>query len=96
MSGGGTAPAKPDLEDFFNQLDLNGEFADVEIDEEDPEVQESVRWLSLARVHTEKNFIQSTFYKDMRAAWNPVQSVWFWPVGPNRFVIQASYPLPPS
>ncbi|KAF7007051.1 hypothetical protein CFC21_022026 [Triticum aestivum] len=90
-SGGASAAATPILEDFFDQLDLNDEeFNDVEIDEEDPEIKESVRWLALARVHTDKNFSQATFYKDMRAAWNPAQRVRFRPVGPNRFVVQAS------
>ncbi|XBH79815.1 hypothetical protein VPH35_105702 [Triticum aestivum] len=90
-SGGASAAATPILEDFFDQLDLNDEeFNDVEIDEEDPEIRESVRWLALARVHTDKNFSQAAFYKDMRAAWNPAQRVRFRPVGPNRFVVQAS------
>ena len=35
-SGGATAAANPDLENFFDLLDLNDEeFNDVEIDEED-------------------------------------------------------------
>ncbi|XBH81557.1 hypothetical protein VPH35_107098 [Triticum aestivum] len=90
-SGGASAPANPVLEDFFDQLDLNDEeFNDVEIDEVDPVIQGSVRWLALARVHTEKNFSPAAFYKDMRAAWNPAQRVRFRPVGPNRFVVQAS------
>ncbi|KAE8814265.1 hypothetical protein D1007_08326 [Hordeum vulgare] len=76
MSGGSTTAAKPDLEDLFDQLDLNDEeFADVDIEGEDPEIQESVWWLGLARVHTEKNSSQSAFYNDMHAAWNPARSV---------------------
>ncbi|KAE8800746.1 hypothetical protein D1007_23749 [Hordeum vulgare] len=47
-SGGGVAAAKADLEDFFDQLDLNDEeFADVQIDEQNPEIEESVWWLAL-------------------------------------------------
>ncbi|KAE8805075.1 hypothetical protein D1007_18919 [Hordeum vulgare] len=85
------ATAKTDLGEFFVHLDLNDEvFEDVEIDEDDPELQASVRWLDLARVHTNKSFIPMAFYKDMRAAWNPAQTVRFRPVGPNRFVVQAS------
>ena len=77
--------------EISDQLDLNDEeFADVEIDEDDPEIQESARSLALARVRTTKNFSPSAFYKDMRAAWNPAQGVRFRPVGPNRFFIQAS------
>jgi hypothetical protein len=89
--GGGASASRTDLEGFFDQLDLNEEeFEDVVIDEDDPEIQESTRWLALARVHTGKTFSQSAFYKDMRAAWNPAQRVRFRPVGPNRFVVQAS------
>ena len=91
MSGGASAAANAVLEEFFDQLDLNDEeFHVVEIDEEDPEIKESIRWLALARVHTDKNFSQAAFYKDLRAAWNPAQRVRFRPVGPNRFVVQAS------
>ena len=87
---GAAAAARSDLGDFLEKLDLNDDdFADVEIDEDDPAIQESVRWLALARVHTTRNFSPSGFYKDMRAAWNPTQPVWFHSVGPNRFVVQA-------
>ena len=52
---GGGLTAAPDLEFFFDQLDINEEeFDDVEIDDDDPEIKESVRWLALARVHTDK------------------------------------------
>lgn len=45
-TSGGAAAAKPDLGDVFSQLDLSDEnFDDVEIDAEDPEINESVRWL---------------------------------------------------
>ncbi|KAE8794410.1 hypothetical protein D1007_30855 [Hordeum vulgare] len=90
-SDGATAAVNPDLENFFYKLDLNdGVFNDVEIGEEDPGIKESVRWLSLARVHTDKNFSQAAFYKDMRAAWNPEQGVRFQPIVPNIFVVHAS------
>lgn len=72
-------------------MDLNDEaFDDVVIDEEDPVLKESVRWLALARVHTGKSFSQTAFYRDMRAAWNPAQAIRFRPVGPNLFVVQAA------
>lgn len=55
--GGGAATAEVDLGDFFDQLDLNDEeFDDVMVDEDDPEINDSVRCLALARVHTQKTF----------------------------------------
>ncbi|XBI18065.1 hypothetical protein VPH35_059954 [Triticum aestivum] len=78
-----------DLGDFFDKLDLHEEeFDDVVVEEEAPEMLEGIRWVALARVQTTKNFIQSAFYKDMRAAWNCSQVVRFWPIGPNLFVVQ--------
>ena len=49
--------------------------------------QEATRWMEIARVHTDKNFSQSVFYRDMRAAWNPAQKVRFRLVGHNLFVV---------
>ena len=61
-SGGASAAANAALEDFFDHLDLNDEESnDVEIDEEDPEIKETVRWIALARVHTDKNFSPAAF-----------------------------------
>ncbi|KAE8771313.1 hypothetical protein D1007_56835 [Hordeum vulgare] len=77
-----------DLGDFFDKLDLHEEFDDVVVEEEAPELLEDIRWVALARVHTLKSFSQTTFYKDMRAAWNCSQQVHFRPIGPNLFVVQ--------
>lgn len=61
-TSGGAAAAKTDLDDFFEQLDLNDEaFDDLVIDEDDPEINESGQWLALARVHTEKTFSHAAF-----------------------------------
>lgn len=88
--GGGSSGAL-DLGDVLEQLNLEDEeFDDLVIDEADPEINESVRWLALARVCTDKTFSQSAFYKNMRAAWNPAQPVRFRLVGPKLFVVQAS------
>ncbi|XBI42786.1 hypothetical protein VPH35_107637 [Triticum aestivum] len=84
---GGLGVAKSDLECYFDQLDLNEEdFDDVVIEEDNPELEESARWLALARVHTSKGFSPTAFYKEMQAAWNPTHEVRFRPVGPNRYV----------
>ena len=90
-SGGGGAAKASDLGDFMEQLNLEDEvFDDLVIDEADPEINDSVRWLALARVCTDKTFSQSAFYKNMRAAWNPAQPVRFRLVGPKLFVVQES------
>lgn len=82
---------KSDLGDFLEQLDLNDEsFDDLVIEEDDPAIIESVRWLALARVHADKTFSQVGFYRDMRAAWNPAQQIRFRPISPNLFVVPAS------
>ncbi|XBI72800.1 hypothetical protein VPH35_066674 [Triticum aestivum] len=90
-SGGSSAAMRSDLDEFMEQLNLEDEvFDDLVIDENDQEINESVRWLALARVHMDKTFSPTTFYKEMRAAWNPAQHVNFRPVGPNLFVVQAA------
>lgn len=90
-SGGPRGGKTDDLDDFFEQLDLEDEvFDDLAIQEEIPEINDPVRWMALARVHTDKTFSQSTFFKDMRAAWNLAQPVRFRPVGANLFVVQAA------
>lgn len=46
-------PSQDDLDDFFGQLDLDGEeFDDLVIDDADPVIYERTRWLVLAKVHT--------------------------------------------
>mgnify|MGYP006269404909 CR=1 FL=1 len=51
------AAAKSDLGDVFDQLDLNDEeFDDVEIEEDDLVLNESVCWLALARISHRENF----------------------------------------
>lgn len=90
-SGGARIGDPSDLGDFFHQLDLEGEdFDELEIDVDDLVLNNSVRWLALARVHTKNSFNQAAFFKEMCLAWNPTHEVRFRPVGPNLFVVQAS------
>jgi hypothetical protein len=58
------------------------------VDDVEQEIQESVQWMAIARVHTEKVFSQSAFYGDMRAAWNLAQGVHFRAIGVNLFILQ--------
>ncbi|KAF7000593.1 hypothetical protein CFC21_016463 [Triticum aestivum] len=89
--GGSQGPAADDLGELFEKLDLHEEeLDDVVIEEEVPDLLEEIRWLSLAKVHTTKNFSQAAFFRDMRAAWNTTQPVRFRPIGQKLFVVQAS------
>ena len=91
MSSGSRGVGMEDLDNFFGQLDLEDEVVDdLGMNEVGPEINERVRWMALARVHTDESFNHSAFFKDMRAAWNAAQPVWFRPVGANLFVVQAS------
>ena len=60
----------------------------MEIDDDDPELQASVRGLALARVHTNKSFSPSAFYKEMRAAWNPAKEPRWRKIEDNLFTVQ--------
>ncbi|XBI76425.1 hypothetical protein VPH35_069665 [Triticum aestivum] len=76
MSSGSRGVGMEDLDNFFGQLDLEDEvFDDLVINEVVPEISERVRWMALARVHTDESFNHSAFFKDMRAAWNAAQPI---------------------
>lgn len=60
------------------------------IGEEGPVINDRVRWMALARVHTENTFSQASFFRDMRAAWNPTQEVRFRSLRANLFVVHAT------
>ncbi|KAE8797386.1 hypothetical protein D1007_27495 [Hordeum vulgare] len=90
-SGGSRGGKTKDLDDFFGQLDLDDVVFDyLVVENEILEIKDRVRWMALARVHTNKTFSQSAFFKDMRVAWNPEQPMRFMSVGVNLFVVQAS------
>lgn len=56
-SSGARLTAKVDLGEYFDMLDPNEEtFDDLEIDVDDPAINESIKWLASARVHTKKTF----------------------------------------
>ena len=72
----------------LEQLNLEDEeFDDLVIDEADPEINESVRWLALARVLTTKSFGQGALIADMKAAWNPARDVVWRRINSNLFSI---------
>ncbi|KAM0862109.1 hypothetical protein ACQ4PT_045451 [Festuca glaucescens] len=76
---------------MLEQLDLQDEeFNDLIVDEDEQEIQESVQWMALAKVQTDKGFSHAAFFGEMRAAWNLAQPVKFRSIGKNLFTIQAS------
>jgi hypothetical protein len=79
------------IDAMLEQLDLQDEeFNDLDVDEVEQEILESVQWMALARVHTEKSFSHAAFFGEMRAAWNLAQVVKFRAIGENLFTLQAS------
>ncbi|KAK1628786.1 hypothetical protein QYE76_003101 [Lolium multiflorum] len=76
---------------MLEQLDLqDDEFNDLIVDEDDQEIKESVQWMAVAKVQTEKSFSHAAFFGEMRAAWNTAQPVKFRSIGENLFTLQAS------
>jgi hypothetical protein len=88
-SGSGTKE-KEDIEEMMKRLGLTeDDLDDVVFEEEAPPLnEESTRWLAIARVHTETEYSQFWFYKNMRAAWDLAQDVKFRAVGDNLYILQ--------
>lgn len=61
---------------------------DVVIEDELPE--EATRWMALARVHTNKNYSQYWFYRNMSVAWDLAQEVKIRPLEENLYTMQFS------
>jgi hypothetical protein len=79
------------LDAMFDQLDIGEEeFDDFVLDAKDVDLEESTRWLAVARVHCDKRFSHEALFQQMNFAWNPAKSVSIRPVGENRFVIQCA------
>ncbi|KAK1667364.1 hypothetical protein QYE76_055523 [Lolium multiflorum] len=90
-SGGPRGKQQQSIAEMLGQLDLQEEdFNDVIVDEVEEEIKESVQWLALARVQTDRGFIQAAFFAEMRAAWNLAQGVRFRAIGENLFVVQVN------
>lgn len=65
-----------DLEAMMKQLGLMEDDLDNVIFEEETAVpMEATRWLAIARVHTEVEYSNYWFYKNMRSAWELAQDV---------------------
>jgi hypothetical protein len=83
-SATGDGPRNAGLDDLLERLDLGVEdFDDFVIEEEDPVVAESTRWLAVARVHCQKRFSHDAFTNQMQYAWNPAREISIRPIGEN-------------
>uniref|UniRef100_A0ACD6A331 Uncharacterized protein n=1 Tax=Avena sativa TaxID=4498 RepID=A0ACD6A331_AVESA len=61
---------------------------DVVYKDQAPPPVEATRWLAIARVHTEREFSDFWFYKNMCTAWNVAHEVKFRSLEGNRYTIQ--------
>ncbi|KAM0858514.1 hypothetical protein ACQ4PT_047785 [Festuca glaucescens] len=88
LAGDGRSSDKG-LDAMFDELDIGEEeFDDFVLDAKDVDLEESTRWLAVARVHCDKRFSHEALFQQMNFAWNPAKSVSIRAAGENRFVIQ--------
>jgi hypothetical protein len=64
------------------------ELDDLVFEDEEEAPKEGLKWLALARVHTENYFSPQTFEQHMMVAWSPAQEVKIKPIEANLFTIQ--------
>ncbi|KAM0840031.1 hypothetical protein ACQ4PT_059934 [Festuca glaucescens] len=77
------------IDSMFDRLEIaEEEFDDLVLEDDDAELQESTRWLAVARVQCPKTFSHEAFFQQMRNAWNTAREVNIRPIGVNRFVLQ--------
>jgi hypothetical protein len=63
---------------------------DLVFEEEEDAPKEGIKWMALARVHTDNFFSPQTFEQHMRFAWSPAKEVIFHALEENLFTIQCS------
>jgi hypothetical protein len=79
---------KDTLEEMMLKLRLKEEdLDDIVFEDESPPPAEATRWLAIARVHTEREFSDFWFYKNMRTAWDLAQEVKFRSLEDNMFTM---------
>ncbi|KAM0834699.1 hypothetical protein ACQ4PT_063428 [Festuca glaucescens] len=86
---GGPARAGAPVEELLGRLNLDEEEdAGFVWEEEVKDHEAKVKWLAIAKVHTERGFSPSALYADMRSAWNPAKEVAWRKIEDNLFTIQ--------
>ncbi|KAM0884186.1 hypothetical protein ACQ4PT_031138 [Festuca glaucescens] len=71
-----TGSGGDDLGEMMRKLGLREEdLDDVVFEDETPPLAEATRWLAIAKVHTDREYSDFWFYKNMRTAWDLAQEV---------------------
>jgi hypothetical protein len=79
------------LEEMLLRLGIEEDAADdLVFEEEETAPKEGIKWMALARVHTDNFFSPQTFEQHMRFAWSPAKEVKFQALEENLFTIQCS------
>jgi hypothetical protein len=79
------------LEEMLLRLGIKEHAADdLVFEEEEYALKEGIKWMALARVHTDNFFSPQTFKQHMRYAWSPAKEVLFHALEENLFTIQCS------
>ena len=90
-SGLATADASSsasEVERMMAELGLCEDDMDDVVVDEGAIPQDAARWMAVARVHIDKPYSQSWFFRNMRAAWDLAQVVNFKPLEDNLYTLQ--------
>jgi hypothetical protein len=65
------------IDDLLHRLGIgDDEFDDLVFGDLDGVPKEGVKWMALARVHTQNYFCTSTFEQHMKVAWSPIKVIY--------------------
>ena len=87
-TGASGSSAVSDVEAMMKELGLREEDLDDVVVDEKEVPKEAARWVTLARVNTNKTYIKTWFYRNMRAAWDIAQESKFRPLEDNLYTVQ--------
>jgi hypothetical protein len=77
-----------DLANLMEELGLEEEeLDDMIFEEEGPATEDRLRWLAIARVHTDTPYSQNWFFSNMRSSWGLAQDVKFRAVDSNLCIL---------
>jgi hypothetical protein len=91
IASGPGGSGKDELAEMMKSLGLREEDMDDVVFEDEPlPLAEATRWSAIARVHTEREFSDIWFYKQMRSAWDLAQEVKIRSLDDNLYTMQFS------